>query len=660
MMFDSNHSPDWVPNMDGPFAEELAAYIRHKRALGYQYAEPVCHALKKMDRTFAEMGCDGTRITREMVDAWCSVEEGQTRATLGKRRTALNGFAKYLISRGWEDVALCEEGGALSSSFAPYIFGRDEVARVFRAARASAAGERAHSCYAAMCLCYTCGLRRSEAGNLRVSDFDPGARAVAAGHSKSDVSRLVAMSESTAEVLAEHAAMPRDPAPGAFLLRGRHAPGTRGGWPCPFWHDCLDAAGVVPRADGSRQRPRDLRHTFCVRALEKIAEGGRDIRAALPLPGAYLGHKGIVETERYLRLVEPAYREVSDAAAGGLPDFYGRGSHGREQAGLRVLRRALPGRLPDGEEGLLGQDGLVLPRRDRPAHGVHAGALRRALRAGRHRRRGRRGVPRPPRGRPGQLGRDPQPAPGCRELVPVVRAHARARAVRPVRGSPRHPEEEAAQAGDCVPHRRRGGGLFASIDESDRRGLRDKAMLAFPCETAARVDELCGCLSCQLRFESAPYVGPRGKGGKARNVPVTESFAELVGDYAGAFGIGGGDEPPLANRYGRPLTQKGVAYVLGKRLAAAAASMPSIGRKGITCHSMRHSRATRLLEAGVNLIYIRDILGHASVTTTEIYAKTNPELKRKYLTEHSATYSTGEKYTPEERNDLVKWLKDNF
>lgn len=203
-------------------------------------------------------------------------------------------------------------------------------------------------------------------------------------------------------------------------------------------------------------------------------------------------------------------------------------------------------------------------------------------------------------------------------------------------------------------------GLFASIDESDRRGLRDKAMLAFPCETAARVDELCGCLSCQLRLESAPYVGPRGKGGKARNVPVTESFAELVGDYAGAFGIGGGDEPPLANRYGRPLTQKGVAYVLGKRLAAAAASMPSIGRKGITCHSMRHSRATRLLEAGVNLIYIRDILGHASVTTTEIYAKTNPELKRKYLTEHSATYSTGEKYTPEERNDLVKWLKDNF
>ena len=127
-----------------------------------------------------------------------------------------------------------------------------------------------------------------------------------------------------------------------------------------------------------------------------------------------------------------------------------------------------------------------------------------------------------------------------------------------------------------------------------------------------------------------------------------------------AFGVTAGDRPLFFNRYGRPLTQKGVAYVLDKRLAAAAESAPSIGRKHVTCHSMRHSRAMHLLEAGVNLIYIRDILGHASVTTKEIYAKTNPELKRKYLTEHSASCSTGGKYTPKEKDDLIKWLRENF
>lgn len=202
--------------------------------------------------------------------------------------------------------------------------------------------------------------------------------------------------------------------------------------------------------------------------------------------------------------------------------------------------------------------------------------------------------------------------------------------------------------------------LMGSIDDSGRGGLRDKAMVAFLYETAARVDELVGCKACQLRFGSAPYVELHGKGGKARNVPVTQSFADLLSSYMEAFGVQGDDAFLFTNRYGQQLTQKGVRYVLDKHLAAATEAMPSIGRKKITCHSMRHSRAVHLLEAGVNLIYIRDILGHVSVTTTEVYAKVSVESKRKYLEQHSATYSTGDKYTPEEKDDLIKWLKDNF
>ena len=185
-------------------------------------------------------------------------------------------------------------------------------------------------------------------------------------------------------------------------------------------------------------------------------------------------------------------------------------------------------------------------------------------------------------------------------------------------------------------------------------------MLAFLYETAARVDELCSCLACQLRLEGQPYVELHGKGGKGRNVPVTESFSKLVGDYMAAFGITGGRVPLFFNRYGAPLTRKGVAYILEKRLADAARTAPSIAGKHITCHGLRHSRAMHLLEAGVNLVYIRDILGHSSIVTTEVYAKTNPELKRKYLTEHSAGYSSGKRYSEEERDDLVKWLRENF
>jgi site-specific recombinase XerD len=129
--------------------------------------------------------------------------------------------------------------------------------------------------------------------------------------------------------------------------------------------------------------------------------------------------------------------------------------------------------------------------------------------------------------------------------------------------------------------------LFASVDESKRTGLRDKTMLAFLYETAARVEELTGCVTCQLRFDSSPYVELHGKGGKMRNVPVTESFAGLVEDYMDTFDMACGNIPLFANRYGQPLTQKGVAYVLSKYLVVAARSAPSIGRKHNTCHSLR-------------------------------------------------------------------------
>ena len=68
-----------------------------------------------------------------------------------------------------------------------------------------------------------------------------------------------------------------------------------------------------------------------------------------------------------------------------------------------------------------------------------------------------------------------------------------------------------------------------------------------------------------------------------------------------------------------------------------------------------------LLENGVNLIYIRDFLGHSSVTTTEIYARCNPELKRKYI-EQAGNLITGsiEEYSGHEKESLISWLRENI
>jgi len=67
-----------------------------------------------------------------------------------------------------------------------------------------------------------------------------------------------------------------------------------------------------------------------------------------------------------------------------------------------------------------------------------------------------------------------------------------------------------------------------------------------------------------------------------------------------------------------------------------------------------------LLEAGVNLVYIRDLLGHTSVTTTENYAKANAEIKRNAIINHSAELKANPVYDRKEKENLISWLKSNI
>jgi len=88
------------------------------------------------------------------------------------------------------------------------------------------------------------------------------------------------------------------------------------------------------------------------------------------------------------------------------------------------------------------------------------------------------------------------------------------------------------------------------------------------------------------------------------------------------------------------------------------ATYPKQFKNHYSNHSMRHSRAMHLLESGINLIYIRDILGHSSVVTTEIYAKTNAIIKEKQIREHSKNLQVKERYSENQKADLLKYLKN--
>ena len=203
--------------------------------------------------------------------------------------------------------------------------------------------------------------------------------------------------------------------------------------------------------------------------------------------------------------------------------------------------------------------------------------------------------------------------------------------------------------------------LFSIPDVGKKSGLRDLAILTVLYETGARVQELIDLTVAHLNLSiGAPYIDLRGKGQKIRRIPIAIEVANILGKYMNAFSIIAPQDVLFSNSQKQKLTRAGVQYIVSKYTTLGQQQSQELFRQRITNHSFRHSKAMHLLEAGINLIYIRDFLGHSSVTTTEIYAKTNPEIKRKILTENNMISALENRYEPDEKKNLLNWLKENL
>jgi site-specific recombinase XerD len=202
--------------------------------------------------------------------------------------------------------------------------------------------------------------------------------------------------------------------------------------------------------------------------------------------------------------------------------------------------------------------------------------------------------------------------------------------------------------------------LLSEPDLARRQGRRDLAMLALIYDSGCRVQELIDLTPSMVRLEPPATVKLIGKGNKARIVPLLENQTKHLRVYMQENRL----LEPCSNKYplfsnsrGEKLTRAGVNYILKKYADGARKRQPSLIPERLSCHCLRHSRAMHLLQAGVNLVYIRDILGHGSIQITEIYAKTDSKLKREAI---ANAYKDS---TPEvdpnwlANDDLLAWLK---
>jgi len=177
--------------------------------------------------------------------------------------------------------------------------------------------------------------------------------------------------------------------------------------------------------------------------------------------------------------------------------------------------------------------------------------------------------------------------------------------------------------------------IRAILDSADRAtpsGRRDYALLALMFNSGARVQEIVDIGACDLQLQSPPQIKLVGKGRKTRICPLWPQTAKVLKAFVAERALDSRSNAAVfCNQRGERLTRFGIRYLLGKYCRIASGKSPSLTRKRLHPHSVRHSTAVFLLKSGVDLPSISHWMGHASVTTTGRYAKVDLEMKRKAL-----------------------------
>ena len=190
--------------------------------------------------------------------------------------------------------------------------------------------------------------------------------------------------------------------------------------------------------------------------------------------------------------------------------------------------------------------------------------------------------------------------------------------------------------------------LIKMIDSKTKSGRRDYALLLLASQTGLRVSELIGLTYKDVVFGKGTHLYCHGKGRKERCVPVIKSTAKVLRDWMREQD-GNPDDPVFTNACGHTLSRDGVAYILKKYVKLAEQKCPSLRTKRVSPHTLRHTNAVNLLQAGVDQATIALWLGHESVETTQIYLHADMKYKEKVLRKFAGGKKRSVRYRPDDQ-----------
>ena len=191
------------------------------------------------------------------------------------------------------------------------------------------------------------------------------------------------------------------------------------------------------------------------------------------------------------------------------------------------------------------------------------------------------------------------------------------------------------------------GALLRAPDRSTRSGRRDRALLLVALQTGLRAAELIGLRCDDVQLGPGAHVRCHGKGRKQRCTPLRQDALAALREWLEELPAESG-KPVFPNQRGGALSHDGLAYVVAKHLAVARTACPSLRKKRVTPHVLRHTAAMELLQNGVDRSVIALWLGHESVETTYIYLHADLALKEQAMARTTPGDMPPERYRPED------------
>ena len=301
----------------GIFKDLFLDYLQVRSAIGYDNGISTLYNLRKLNEFLIEKNLVSLVITQNMFNEYIQLKDGEAVSTQQKRYAAIHGFSNFLIQLGYENIYDSENIVYKKDNYIPHIYTEDEINALFKMADTfqylSKKGIYDHDKMFPVIvrLLYSTGMRISEVLNLKLKDFNQNVGSILINDSKHHISRQIIISNSMKKVLIMYIDETTFNTLDDYIFHGNDFRKYSYGSVLECFHSILESLDNLNRTE--KLRLHDFRHTFSIRALEKMEDLGYDLYVTLPLLVKYLGHKSITETEYYLRLTKNNHSKLTRA-----------------------------------------------------------------------------------------------------------------------------------------------------------------------------------------------------------------------------------------------------------------------------------------------------------------------------------------------------------